>query len=230
MHNDRMSPRCRVAAAVLALAATGLTACSGDAEEPGPKTADSTSASASETPYLPVPDGVTLTEQGTHLSLGDEAVVAYEPRQDLVGVLELNVTKIEQTTVKETLSAWQLTPQQKASTPYFVHVSATNVGATDLAGRRVPLYGVNEENLLLESTPFASSFKPCPSTAFPEPFGPGASAEMCLVYLAPRQGTLEAVSFRPEEAFDPIYWTGDVTEYVPPKPPKKPKNTASPAA
>jgi hypothetical protein len=200
-----------------------LAGCSGSDEPDASEESASPSSSASASPYLPVPDGVTLTPQGTHLSVGDEAVVAYEPRQDEVGVLDLTVTKLERTTTKKTLSAWQLTDAQQKSTPYFVHVTVKNVGESDLGGRRVPLYVVNEDNLLLESTPFASSFEACPSTALPDKFGPGAAADVCLVYLAPDHGSLEAVSFRPEETFDPIYWTGEVEKYVPPKPEKKKK-------
>lgn len=212
------------AAVTLTLAVTALAGCSGgDAPEAGAESSDPTATESAE-PYLPVPDGVELTPQGTHLKVEDMAVVAYEPRQDLVGVLELTITKLEETTTRKTMSAWKLTPAQEASTPYFVHVTAKNVGETDLSNRPVPLYAVNEDDLLLESTPFASSFEPCPSTPFPKRFPPGAEAELCLVYLVPEHGTLEAVSFRPEESFDPIYWTGDVEKYVPPKP-EKPKNS-----
>jgi hypothetical protein len=207
-----------------ALVVAGLAGCSGDSDgDPASVGGSGTVGDASASPYLPVPDGVTLTPQGTHFEVGDEAVVAYEPRQDEVGVLDLTVTKLEQTTTKKTLSAWQLTDAQKKSTPYFVHVTVKNVGDTDLGGRRVPLYVVNEDNLLLESTPFASSFDACPSTPLPAKFGPGRTADVCLVYLAPDHGQLEAVSFRPDESFDPIIWTGDVEKYVAPKP-EKPKN------
>ncbi|GAA4693943.1 hypothetical protein [Nocardioides conyzicola] len=207
----------------LLLSATVLAGCSGSDSGGSSGKSGSPSGSTSASPYLPVPDGVTLTPQGTHLEVGDAAVVAYEPRQDEVGALDLTVTKLEKTTTKKTLSAWQLTDAQKASTPYFVHVSVKNVGESDLGGRRVPLYVVNEDNLLLESTPFASSFKACPSTALPKPFAAGATADVCLVYLAPDHGTLEAVSFRPDEDFNPITWTGEIEKYVPPKPKKKPK-------
>ena len=224
MQNGGVIPRLLGPSLALLLSAGLLAGCSGsDAGSESSGETSGPSASASETPYLPVPAGVTLTPQGTHLEVGDEAVVAYEPRQDEVGVLDLTVTKLEETTTKKTLSAWQLTDAQKKSTPYFVHVSVKNVGESDLGGRRVPLYVVNEDNLLLESTPFASSFAACPSTALPKPFGPGATADVCLVYLAPDHGQLEAVSFRPEETFDPIIWTGEVTKYVAPKPEKKKK-------
>ena len=222
-HNAGMTSRL-LGPAIAALLSTSLLAgCSGSDEPDASGATAGPSGSASASPYLPVPDGVTLTPQGTHLSVGDEAVVAYEPRQNEVGVLDLTVTKLERTNTKKTLSAWQLTDAQQKSTPYFVHVTVKNVGESDLGGRRVPLYVVNEDNLLLESTPFASSFEACPSTALPDKFGPGAQKDMCLVYLAPDHGSLEAVSFRPEETFDPIYWTGDVEKYVPAKPEKKKK-------
>jgi hypothetical protein len=217
MSQPRSTARLLGASFLALVLATALVGCSGDGSDSDGGSAKA-SASASATPYLPVPDGVELTPQGEQLAVGDPAVVAYEPRQDEVGVLDLTVTKLERTTVRRSLSAWQLSPAQKKSTPYFVHVDVKNVGESDLGGRRVPLYVVNEDNLLLESTPFASSFTACPSTALPAKFGPGAAAQMCLVYLAPDAGTLEAVSFRPEETFDPILWTGEITRYVPPKP------------
>lgn len=201
--------------------ALALPACSGDGSDAGGATTPSATPSAS--PYLPVPDGVTLTPQGTHIKVGDTAVVAYEPRQNQVGVLEITVTSLEETTIKKSFGAWKLSKEQKASTPFFVRATVTNVGETDLGGRRVPLYIVNDQNVLLESTPFASAFEPCPSAALPKKFGPSASEDVCLVYLAPDHGELEAVSFRPEETFDPIIWTGDVEEYVAPKPDKSGK-------
>ena len=39
-----------------------------------------------------------------------------------------------------------------------------------------------------------------------------------MVYLAPDHGELVAVSFRPEETFNPIVWEGEVIRYQPPKP------------
>jgi hypothetical protein len=221
MHNGAMTSRLLGPSIAVLLSTSLLAGCSGGDDPDAAGRSGSPSGSAGASPYLPVPDEVTLTPQGTHLSVGDQAVVAFEPRQDEVGVLDLTVTKLERTTTKKTLSAWQLTDAQQKSTPYFVHVRVENVGESDLGGRRVPLYAVNEDDLLLESTPFASSFEACPSTALPDKFGPGAKESVCLVYLAPDHGSLEAVSFRPEETFDPIYWTGSIEKYVAPKPDKK---------
>ena len=212
--------------ALAAVVAVSLTGCSGSSSDEDPSSDGSaTSSQGSDTedaaPYLPVPDGVELTPQGSELEVPGAAVVAYEPRQGTVGVLDLDVTKLEKTTIKESFGAWVLKDAQKKSTPYFVTVKVENVGDTDLGDQEVPLYVVNDQNVLLESTPFASNFTACPSTALPKKFGPGKKATMCLVYLAPDKGSLEAVSFRPEETFDPITWTGKVTTYQKPKPEKK---------
>ena len=80
-------------------------------------------------------------------------------------------------------------------------------------------------NTLIEASSFASTFKPCPSTPLPPNFKPGASAQVCLVFLSPRKGDLTAVSFRPTQEFNPITWTGELQspEPVKPQPSKKSK-------
>ena len=213
-------------AALLLAAALTVAGCSSSSSSDGapPDSSGTPTPSASETPYLPVPAGVELTPPGSQLSVGDHAVVAYEPRQDVVGALDIQVTKLEKTSIDD-FSAWQLTDDQKKSNPYYVRATIENVGDTDLGGRPVPLYVVNDQNVLLEPTPFASSFDACPSTPFPDKFKPGDEAKVCLVYLAPNHGQLVSVSFRPEETFNPITWTGDVVKYEPPKPKKKSKDS-----
>ena len=219
MHNDRMISRAlrRHARQLTALAlasALVLTGCSGD-DEPTEETDDTTagntsSSRAAEEPYLDVPDGVELTAQGSELDLGDKATVAYEPRQDEVAALDITVTKMERASFK-LFVGWKLRPETKKTTPYFVHATVKNVGDTDLGGRPVPLYAVDGNNRLIESSTFQSTFKPCPSAAFPDKFKNGDSVRSCLVYLAPDRGEVTATSFRPIEEFDPIVWTGEVT-------------------
>ena len=159
----------------------------------GASSSGSASGAASASPYLPVPDGVELTAQGSQLSVGDDAVVAYEPRQDSVGVLDIKITGMERTTFKRSFQGWQLDDATKRTTPYFVHAVVRNLGDTDLGGRPVPLYIVDGNNTLIESSTFASSFKPCPSTPFPKKFGNGDRMRTCLVYLSPKHGDLTAV-------------------------------------
>jgi len=207
-----------------------LTACSDDSgDEPdaggsSSPTAGAGTASASATPYLPVPEGVELTPQGSELRVGDEAVVAYEPRQGTVGVLSIRVDRLEKTSFKESFGGWQLDGPTKKSNPYFVRATVTNAGDTDLGGRPVPLYIVDGRNTLIEPSSFASRFEPCPSTPLPKKFGAGKTAEVCLVYLAPQKGALTAVSFRPEQEFNPITWTGDLQKVKEPGQGTKGKN------
>ena len=100
MHNDRMRLPCRPAGrlpgrvvgltAVLALVLTG---CGADGETPDGD-ADPTGTPSAE-PYLPVPDGVELTPQGSELAVGDTGTVAFELSQGKVGALEITVTSLE---------------------------------------------------------------------------------------------------------------------------------------
>jgi hypothetical protein len=203
-----------VASAVL-VPALALSGCSGDdgSKDASASTSQTPSDSGSATtkPYLPVPDGVELTAQGSRLDLGKHAVVAYEPRQDVVGALDIRVTSLEKTTFRQSFRGWQLDAATRQTNPYFVHATVENVGRTDLGGRPVPLYIVDGRNTLIEYSTFKSTFKPCPSTPFPKKFGHGDRVKTCLVYLSPKHGDLTAVSFRPTQAFNPITWTGDLT-------------------
>ncbi len=132
-----------VVAAGLALAvAGGLAGCGsdegkGDAEEsvsPSPSATLRTGPAS----YLEVPDGVTLTEPGTALDLGEEGVIAFERRQDEVGVLSVVVERIERTSFQESFPGWNVDDATAAArTPYFVRLRLTNVGETDLGGLRL---------------------------------------------------------------------------------------------
>lgn len=238
VHNRGMRPTRHTRAALAALL-TGsllLAGCSNDSgsdDEPGADGSSSASAgaataSASATPYLPVPDGVELTPQGSELQVGDEATVAYEPRQGTVGVLTIRVDRLEKTSFKESFGGWQLDGPTKKANPYFVRATVTNAGDTDLGGRAVPLYIVDGRNTLIEPSSFASRFEPCPSTPLPKKFGARKKVEVCLVYLAPEKGDLTAVSFRPEQEFNPITWTGDLQKVKKPGQGKKGKKNGEP--
>ncbi|MBF4163413.1 hypothetical protein [Nocardioides acrostichi] len=198
----------------LALSLT-LAGCSGGGDEPGTDASASTSPSASESPSesasaLPVPSRIDLTEQGSELALGETATVAYRPNQKKVGVLDIEVKDLRKTSFKESFAGWKLSAQVKKSAPYFVTATFKNVGDTDLGGLRPPLYVVDGDDTLVESTSFKGDFKPCGSAAFPKKFAQGDKVLRCLVYLVPDGGTLVAASFRPDQDYSPITWTGKV--------------------
>ena len=77
-----------------------------------------------------------------------------------------------------------------------VRATVTNVGEADLGGRPVPLYVVDGENRLIESSLFTGEFKPCEGASFPKKFKGGDTVKACMVYLAPGKGDLTAVSRR----------------------------------
>ncbi|QBR91611.1 hypothetical protein [Nocardioides euryhalodurans] len=193
----------------LGLAATlALSACSDDGETPASGSSGE-SPSASETPYLEVPEGVELTTQGSELEIGQTATVAYEPRQGQIGALDIKVTATEKASFSM-FEGWELTKETRSTSPYFVRARITNVGESDLGGNRVPLYIVDGENRLIESSVFTGTFEPCEGSEFPKKFRNGDRVNACMVYLAPDKGELTAVSFRPTQEFDPITWTGEL--------------------
>lgn len=178
----------------------------------------SPSVSPSPSSTVNVPASVGLTEVGADLAFGDTATVIFEPNQKQGTVLELTVEGVEQGSLKD-FSGFILDDYTKAATPFYADVQVNNVGEGEVGGAGIPLWGVDGKNTLLPAASFTTPFRRCPSEPLPEKFGPGKSFETCLVLLAPDKGTLEAVSFRPNQEFDPIQWTGEITT---PKPePKK---------
>lgn len=218
-----LSPRTPFRPLVLATAAGLLLAsCSSADDVPAEESSRVESPSPSTT--VSIPPGTALTEPGSDLSFGEPAAVLFEPDQNTGTVLQLEVEAVTEGTVKD-LSGFVLDDKTRASTPYYVDVTVENVGETDVGGLAVPLWGVDGANTLLPAATFTTSFRKCPSEQLPDEFPAGETLETCLVYLAPDGGTLEAVSFRPTQEFDPIRWTGEITTPEP-EPKKKPRKPA----
>jgi hypothetical protein len=226
-------PGSPLARPLLALPATllalTLTACDGSGDgapttEESPATSAETSSGAtpdgpteSPTADVSVPEGVAVTAQGSDLSFDDSATVVFEPDQKRDTILQLTVTGARKGRLDDFQGFILDNDYKKKANYYYVDVAVENLGEGDVGGAPVPLWGVNQDNTLLPAVNFTTKFKPCDSTPLPKKFKPGDSLETCLVYLSPDKGSLESVSFRPDQAFDPIEWTGDV------KPPKKDK-------
>jgi hypothetical protein len=217
---------------ILAAVATAVTAtavalggCSADSGGGSAQDTPSASASTSPTPSstVGVPDGVSLTNQGSGLAFGDPAQVIFESTQNKGTVLELTVRSVREGRLRD-FSGFILDDsyKQKASY-YYARVTVKNVGRGDVGGVAVPLWGVNKADTLLPPVNFTTEFQPCPSRKLPARFPQGATLSTCLVYLSPDKGALEAVSYRPSQQYDPITWSGTILEPAPlPKPTKKP--------
>ena len=228
MHNDRVNRRPVACAAILAAATLALAGCGGGSSSTpvaGSSGSSGTSAtsetttkpaagSSSADPAVTV-QGVTLTDQGTKLKVGQAAKVSWHPNQKTTGVMKVSVTKLQKVPISA-FSDWRLDPATQRSTPFFVHATVHNLGRTPLSGVPVPLYLLDARNTLLQPSTFRAQFPACPSTPLPAKFTRGKKASVCLVYFAPDHGKLVAVSFRPSQDFDAITWSGPLAK---PKPP-----------
>ncbi len=177
-------------------------------EQPRTKTAGP-AASPSPSSVVVAPRDAPLTEVGAELSFGDTARVVHAPKPQQRTLLELRVEKAREGSVED-LSRFILDRYTRSATPYYVDVHVLNVGPDEAGGSAVPLWGVDGGNRLLPPATFAVTFPECPSKPLPKRFSPGEQLETCLVFLAPDNGILEAVSFRPDQRFDPIRWTGAI--------------------
>ena len=194
-------------AVVTVASALVLASCGGDAEEATEEPTVTTSPSPSST--VDVPADVELSEVGADLTFGDTATVIHEPTKNTGTVLELTVKKAVEGTTDD-FSGFILDDYTRSATPYYVDVTVTNVGEGDVGGSPIPLWGVDAQNTLLPPASFTTTFRKCPSEPLPKKFETEASFSTCLVFLAPDKGTMRAVSFRPNQEFDPIEWTGDI--------------------
>lgn len=203
-----MSSPSRVPLALGLSVALLLTACSGGGDGDEPRASSSPTAEASD--YLQVPEGTDLTPMGSELSFGDRATVAFEPRQDAVGVVDLTVTKVQQGRIGD-LAAFKLDKRASRSTPYYVHARVKNTGSTNLSGASLPLYVADGNNRLITASRFSSAFRTCPSTPLPKGFTKGRTYDGCWLYLVGPDGDVESLSFYlSQDGFAPITWTGEV--------------------
>lgn len=168
-------------------------------------------ASPSANPYVEVPDGVDLTAPGASLPLGESAVVAWMPRQGTVGVVDVTVRTIEETTVADAFAGYQVDRRTRRSAAYFVHAKVTNLGASDLGGRSLPLYALDTDGDLVGATAIGDGYRPCRRGVLPAAFANGTRTSACLVFLTPHGASLASVQFQPPPGVDPITWVGPTT-------------------
>jgi hypothetical protein len=191
----------------------------------GQGTESPASSSPSPSSTVSVPGGVSLTDQGSKLSFGDTATVVFEATHKKGTVLDLTVTKVRKGRLADFKGFILDDSYKRKADYYYASVRVKNVGEGDVGGVAVPLWGVNAANTLLPAVNFTTTFPTCPSKQLPKKFGPGDTLSTCLVYLSPDHGSLQAVSYRPSQEFDPITWTGDISS---PKAPSKKKAAKKP--
>ena len=198
-----------VSPCIVGLLVVGLvcaaTACNGAAE---PATAPTTTTPTPTTARsVEVPAGVTLTDPGASLDIGEPATAVYDDPQR-ASVLTVRVTKVAEGSVKD-LKGFVLSAKDRSSTPYYVSATVTNQGPQQLGQTSVPLYGLDSTGTALPPTSMVGDFERCAGGPLPTGFAPGDSVATCLVYLIPPKAALAAVQLRTSDADDPISWSVD---------------------
>ncbi len=178
-----------------------LTSCSGSDPEPTPAGGDATTGA----------DGTASTAPGTDLAFGEPATLVWQPAASVTGTLDLRVDAVAEQP-RSVFDGWVRDDVMATARPYFVSVSLTNAGTSDLGGRTVPLYLRDSTGALGAPWTLGGDFAACQSGPIPTPFVPGAEAEMCLVYLVPDGARIDDMVFEPTEGYDPITWNGTVDE------------------
>ena len=180
----------------------GLTACSSD-DSSGDGT---TSASSTGDPST----DVETTEPGSVLELGDLATVVWRPAAEVEGVLDLRVDSVRQADTRD-FDGLVAPGAVEGARPYYVDVTVTNAGETDLGGVDVPLYLLDTSDTLGPPWGFEEPFAPCRSRPLPAAFAPGRTARKCLVFFARAGSTYDAMAFQPTPDQAAITWTGEAT-------------------
>jgi hypothetical protein len=218
-HNVRVTrPLTRTTALVVAVALLGLAGCGADEEKKAKAETTPTPSPSLPTGDVTVPAGTTLTKAGETLQFGQPATVAYQPNPQRGSVLQLSVDGVQQGRISD-FAGYQLSAETKKSKPYYVAVTAKNVGNGDLSRTGIPLYAVDNTNSLNQQTSFNNTFAKCPSQPLPQGFTEGKQVKTCLVYVLRPGQSLTKISYRPLQAFPPITWEGTI------KPPVAPKKT-----
>jgi len=185
--------------AVVALALGGCSSSSSDEAAPEP------SATASASPSFTPPAGVTLTPPGTSLAVGQPATVVRETGDDASSAVSVTVAGVEPGSMDD-FRFFSLDDATKKSSPYYVTVAVTNDGPAGLGGASLPLFALDSSTTNLPASEIVGTFKPCPTATLPADFLPGATANLCLVYLVPEGRTLTSISLQTGSTKDAISW------------------------
>lgn len=178
------------------LAVGGLAGCSGPDEEPG----------TAPTPRgFDVPDGVTLTDPGSTVDVGDDATVVLDLGDGAASAVTVTVEKVRQGSLED-FRFFTLDERSRGATPYYVDATVRNDGPAGLGGSSLPLLAHSDEDVVYPATELVGRFAPCPSSTVPDRFLAGASADLCFVYLLPRGERLRTVDLQPSDAASAVRW------------------------
>ena len=154
-----------------------------------------------------------LTPPGTHLGLGRQAIVGWDPGDTGKNVfkLELTVVSIEKGSIANDFRNVQLNAKEKASTPYYVTVKIKALSSnppSDNDDPAIALNGIDDRGQQQGEVTFFGHFARCDDPQAPRPFTAGRSFTACLTYLIPGGGSIKSMTWT-----EGPHKTNDVTPY-----------------
>jgi hypothetical protein len=157
-------------------------------------------------PEVDVPEGVELTDPGAQLALGEPASAVFRAAPGRVSTIEVRVTKVVKGSMRRDFANFGLSAKQLLQEPYYVTAEVTNTGPNPLGDTTVPVWALDSGDTYFPETALAGSVPACPGAPLPQPFAPGDSVTICLVFLAEADTTVVEVQLRPYEGFEPVSW------------------------
>ncbi|WP_370186656.1 hypothetical protein [Aeromicrobium sp.] len=152
-----------------------------------------------------VPDGVTLTDPGSRLDVGDEGTVVIDLGDGAASAVTVTVEKVRRGSIKD-FRFFTLDEKSRDATPYYVDATVRNDGPAGLGGSSLPLLAHADDDVVYPASELVGRFRPCPSSALPERFLAGASADLCFIYLLPRGTALRTIDLQPGDAASAVRW------------------------
>jgi len=153
-----------------------------------------------------VPAGVTITEGGSTVELGQPASVVYRVEERAASAVTVAVTKVRTGDVEKDFTFFSLDDRMKSSTPLYVDVSITNEGPSGLGGVSVPVLAHTTSNTVYPPSELVGEFEPCPNPTLPKSFLEGSEADLCLLFMLPKGEKLQTIDLRTGSEADAIHW------------------------
>ncbi len=187
-----------ISVAAMATATALLAGCSDDSSESDESSSDASAVDEN--------DSNSQSEPGSTLELGEPGVVAYESGEEKTE-LEVTPVSIEQGDIAD-LSRFNLTDEQKDSTPFYVTTRYENVGSTSLEypSLDIKMNGVDDTGQRHARTILMGALDTCESGNAPENWGQGATLESCSVYLIPAGAELVELQYAGNFEDEPLTW------------------------
>jgi hypothetical protein len=177
------------------VAMLGATACGSD-PKPRPVVPDG----------FDVPKGVRITDGGAKRQMGKPATVVYQIEQRAASAVTVTVTSVVQGDLARDFKFFNLPDEVKSSTPLYVHVHVRNEGPSGLGGVALPLFLRTTSHRVYPPNDLVGEFRPCPNPALPASFLAGSVADLCLVFLVPKDQKAESIDIQTGEPRDAIHY------------------------